>query len=441
MTTAERRTAAGLGAAVALALTLAGGGAACTRVVDAVAAEGCAAHPAAPGCSPTSWPITGHGANSDPWIVEHHDTIIQMSPRVLVLNFSNSATADSARQTAERQIAAIAEGSRYHGYSDPRAPVFLSYQIAKVVDLADRPVPAGWTNPSSTRLPVTTFGSFDPLELFSASFSALYAIPAPTDPTRNLSLCELFEQGLINEVWIEDGESGPRHAPFNAERKQIYDAQNQPVANSFAPCVGGGGCLQDVDCSVTVRMAHLDPRRGPGCDLDVRGWSLEGMWEALPAFAAEANSFLNRDFRTRFRVSFNGWENICDQNGATTCVSYPTPTSATGTYTNGAVWTINPFVQGCGNTSFPPNSRARYDYEQTTPVQSRCEHFGLHDGPAGADLMEVYTADRIAAADQAFPDCGGGWQIYWRQSVPGRDNRATTEAGLPMRNWWPLLFY
>jgi hypothetical protein len=428
----------------ATALALGGAAPACMRVVDPIQPQtqvGCAAHPTDPACAPTQWPTADghHSANSDPWIVAHHDTIALMQPRVLVLNFYNSPP-EGVRQTTEREIAAIAEGSRYHGYSDARAPAFLAYQIAKIVDLTDHPPQVGWSNPSGMQLPVTPGGSFDPLALFSERFSTLYDFIDPVTPTRSLSLCELFEQGVINEVWIEDGESGSRHAPFNLERKQVYDTQGQAVASSFAACVGGGGCLQDVICGVTVRMAHLDPGRGPGCDLDVRGWGIEGMSTALPAFATDAGAFLNRDFRTRFGVGFDGWENICDQTGAA-CVSYPTPTRATGSYANGTSWTIDPFVQGCGNTTFPPNARARYDYTGSTPVQSRCEHFGLGDGVGGADAMEAYTADKVAAADQAVPDCGGGWQVYWRQSIPGLNNHALSSTGRPMRNWWPLLFY
>jgi len=439
---ARRWSAAGVAAA---ACALSGGAwqLSCMRVVDAVQPEGCAAQSSAQGCSPTTWPTDGHGANSDPWIVTHHDAITQMSPRVLVLNFYNAVTADGVRQTAERQAAAIAEGSRYHGYADRAAPVFLNYQVFKVVDLADRPPMPGSNNPSSSLLPVTMTANgsfaFDPTALFTARFTDLYGVPDKVTPSRSLSLCELFEQGVINEVWIEDGESGPRHAPFNVERKQVYDVQNLAVPGSFLPCVGGGGCLRDVACNVTVRMAHLDPARGPGCDLEVRGWGVEGMWDALPSFAVEANAFLNRDFRTRFGAPFDGWENICDEGG-TPCVMYPSPTSARGMF-NGVVWTINPFVQGCGNTKFAPNSRWRYDYGSSIPVQSRCEHFGLHDGATGDDTLEPYTADKIAAADQAVPDCGGGWQIYWRQSLPGLGNHATTATGLPLRNWWPLLFY
>jgi hypothetical protein len=429
--------------ALALAvLTVTAG--ACSRVVEVVHSEACSARPSDPDCAPTSWPIPGHSANSDPWIISHHDSITQMSPSVLVLNFNNMATVDP-RSIAMRQVNGIAVGSRYHGYSDPSAPAFLNYQIAKVVDLTDHPVPAGWTNPSSTQLPVTPAGNFDPLALFSARYSALYAFPDPTDSTRFLSLCELFEKGVINELWIEDGETGIRRVPLNAERKQVYDATNHAITGMFDACSGGNGsCLQDVSCRVTVRMAHLDQNRGTGCDLEVRGWGVAGMFDALPAFAASAATFLNQDFQTRFGVLFDGWENLCDATGAA-CVSYPTPATATGTYANGTTWTINSFVSSCGSADFPPNARQRWDWGEAmpnlTPVQSRCEHFGLGDGINGADALGVYTSDKLAAIDKTFSDCGGAWQIYWRQNIPGFNNSAKTPDGAPMRNWWPLLFY
>jgi hypothetical protein len=119
---------------------------------------------------------------------------------------------------------------------------------------------------------------------------------------------------------------------------------------------------------------------------------------------------------------------------------------ATGTYQNGTTWTINPFTSSCGNPDFPPNARQRWDWGTTmvpnlTPVMSNCEHFGLGDGINGADALEVYTSDKVASIDKTFTDCGGGWQIYWRQNIPGWNNPAKTSDGAPMRNWWPLLFY
>ena len=38
----------------------------------------------------------------------------------------------------------------------------------------------------------------------------------------------------------------------------------------------------------------------------------------------------------------------------------------------------------------------------------------LRDGPDGNDAYEPYTFAKAAALEQQFPDCGGGWQIYWR---------------------------
>jgi hypothetical protein len=422
------------------ALAIAGG--ACTRVLEVVQAEDCAARRNDPDCAPTPWPTTGHSANSDPWIVSHRDVITQMSPRVLVLNFANGVSSAMAQATAQRQVKVLALGSQYHGYSDSNAPVFLNYQILPIVDLTDHVIPAGWTNPSSTRLPVTLDGNFDLLALFSAGYSAAYGFHDPVVPSRFLSLCEIFEQGFVNEVWIEDGETtGSRRVPLNLERKQVYDTGNHAVPGMFDACIGGNDCAQDLICGVTVRMAHLDPQRGPGCDLDVRGWGIEGMGAALPAYAPMLAKFLNSDFQTRFGVQFDGWGNVCDSSSPAPCVTYTNPTTATGTYANGTTWTISPFISACGNTTFPPNARERWDYANTSPVQSTCEHFGLGDGVNGADAAEPYTSAKVAALDAAYGDCGGGWQLYWRQNIPGLNNHAKTAAGAPMGNWWPLLFY
>jgi hypothetical protein len=414
---------------------------ACTRVIDAVVPQDCLAEPDSPACAPTAWPTAGHSANSDPWLVSHRTTITEMRPRVLVLNFQNGRTVEDARATAERQVAAVAEGSRYHGYADPAAPPFIRYEIVKVVALTDATPPSGWPHPSSTLLPTAPTGEFDVLALFSSQFAERYGFPDPRTPTRALSLCELFEQGIINEVWIQDGEASVRRAPLSLERKQAYDGTETAVPGSFAPNAGGGGRLDDILCGVSVRLAHLDAIRGPGCDLEVRGWEIESMWEALPSLRAEARAFLNRDFDTRFGVRFDGWAAICDQAG-TPCITYPTPTSARGSYPDGTPWSISPFKQGCGSTTFPPNARWRGDMANNLMmVDSRCEHFGLRDGPDGGDAYEPYSAAKVAPLDQRFPDCGGGWQIYWRQSIPGYGNHARNSDGSPMKNWWPLLFY
>lgn len=414
--------------------------AACSRSVDAVLAVDCAGHPADPSCLPTPWPTGDHAANSDPWLVSHHQVITQMQPRVMVLNFNNAAASADAMATAQSQAAAIAEGSRYHGYSDAGAAPFLKPQIVKVVDLTDHPPPAGWTNPSSTLLPTTAMGEFDPTALFTSRFSDYYGYPDETSPSRLLSLCELFEDGYVNEVWIEDGEAGARRAPLNLERKQAYDDAGEAIPGMFLSGVGGGGSLE-VLCGVTVRMSHLDPARGPGCDLQVRGWGLDAMWDALPGpDAADARTFLNQDFQTRFGVQFDSFSDICDQAGDP-CVSYPDATTAAGSYADGTGWRISPFTQACGSSRFPPNARERGDFANPQPVNARCAGFGLAGNSDGSDVYAPYSSATVASQDAAFPDCGGGWQIYWRQSMPGAGNQAHGANGRPIKNWWPFLYY
>jgi hypothetical protein len=81
-------------------------------------------------------------------------------------------------------------------------------------------------------------------------------------------------------------------------------------------------------------------------------------------------------------------------------------------------------------------------------VSSRCEHYGLRDGANGDDAYEIYSTSKLAVFDNLLPedpefptDCGGGWQVYWRQSMPGLDNQAIAADGERMKNWWPFMFY
>jgi hypothetical protein len=177
------------------------------------------------------------------------------------------------------------------------------------------------------------------------------------------------------------------------------------------------------------------------------------MRNAVPYVDINLRAFLNMDFKTRFQAPFDSFDEICDKNN-TPCVNYPSPTVVSGTLANGTAWTINPFLQGCGSPEFPPNAQWRYDWCSGAPqcrgtnpvtvtVQSRCEHYGMRDGAGGQDLPDMFSAAKVAPYDRAFgeSDCGTGWQIYWRQSIPGFDNKAFAVDGKPMKNFWPFLFY
>ncbi|HVV49807.1 MAG TPA: hypothetical protein VHO06_09125 [Polyangia bacterium] len=429
--------------------------AACTRVFDAVVPVGggmvCAPQSTEPGCEPTPWPTTGHTMNSDPWLVTHNQVITVMKPNVLVLNFDNGQSGTQTMTYAKQVANVLAAGSAYHAYSNPAAPDFLEYNILPIVDLTSSP-----TGPSvNGNVPLTSTGDFDPSALFNnAKYNHFYGYPDASAPGGYQSLCQLFENGTINEVWIQDGGGTqlsdgtmlPR-APLYAERKMTYDG-NGVATGTFDQCIGGGSsgtqtCL-NIACTVTVRLAHLDPSPagGPGCDVQVRGWGIEGMWAALPGdVAGDANAFLNQNFRSQFGVTFNSWSEIC---ASSPCVDYPNPMRARSTSGDATTFDIDPFSQGCGSSLFPPNATAPDDFEDATQVNARCEHFGLHDGSDGMDQYQPYSNAVVANYDQMYTgnsQCPAGWQVYWRQSMPGYQNQAIAGDGTPMKNWWPMLFY
>lgn len=410
-----------------------------SQLVDAVISP-CNPGADAAACPDAIWP-NGHSiANSDPWLVQHHDDVRLLRPRVLILDFYNGLDLDGIRGVAERQISALAEGSRYHAYSNPDAPPFLQYEIAGIVDFTDHPPPIDWPNASSTRLPVKPDGTFDFAPLFGSDFANAYGFADPAHPGQNLGLCALFEQGIVNEVWLAVTDP-PREPPSFVECKQTYDADGHPIAGSFVSTGSGGDeiCAAAAGCKVSVRIAHLSGARGPGCDLMVRGWSFEGAHKAIPYLADNSLHFLNYDLQARFGVPFTSFEDICTPNS--TCITHPTSNVATGVLSDGTRWRFDPFDQGCGDTAYPANARFTWDFQNGATVQSHCEHYGMRDGPDGNDAPDEYSMDKVSDYDQRYPDCGGGWQMYWRQSIPGLDNHAFAADGRPMKNWWPFLFY
>ena len=52
----------------------------------------------------TVWPNRTSRSNSDPWLVEHHDQIKRMRPRVVLINFSNEHSIEDLQLLATRII-------------------------------------------------------------------------------------------------------------------------------------------------------------------------------------------------------------------------------------------------------------------------------------------------------------------------------------------------
>jgi hypothetical protein len=406
---------------------------------------------------PDTWPNDVSRANSDPWLAVHHAGLTSIHPRVLVLHFYNQLTIDQVRTNTDDLLAALAEGSRYHGYSPP----FLKYEVAAFVDLTDQPPPDGYPFPYSTKLPTTPDGAFDPGPLFNSSFADLYGLADPSDPSHALPLCQLFARGIIHEVWLHVGEPAPPGMSSIFERRQIYDTSGRAVPGSFLTTAGTPAqsrALEMAECPVTVRMVTIVPITTPqdnapplgrdvACSLMAHGFGVETAALSVPYLSVHARPFLNMDFRSRFQVGFDEWRDICTTNFSP-CVVYSEEApgqwaakAATGA-TVGA-WSMRPFRQGCGTVDFPPNARFRWDFDNREPdqaVPSRCDGYGISQGPDGQDLYDPYVPDMSGGAQGPF-NCAPAWQMHWRQSIPGYRNVAIDIDGQPMKNWWPFLFY
>jgi len=381
------------------------------------------------------WPNETSRANSDAWLREHHRSITALRPRVLVLDVIHGEGAREIGAYTSALVAAFAEMTRYHGYDDPGAQPFLRYEIDKIVDMKDsdgQEYPAFW--------PTRSNDGFDVGELFSDEFAVRLGYRDPNDASRFLPMCELFERGLVNELWIA---AGDRNIFENQSRLQNYDNALNPIPGSFNGCTNG--CYYDplnrVDCKVTVRMQEIGKFRGVGCATHSAGHAFENMLASNPYLEANATRFFNFELSRRYDLPLPDLY-ACPYDGAGNCVDYPSP----GTLASGETWGSGAFRfedwgEGCGNVHFPPNGRFQYDYENGDPALGACESYGLGGGPDGKDRRSAYTQSKVAEYERTHGDCGGGWQIYMGQSMPGYGNAAKGADGKPMLNWWPFLFY
>jgi len=391
---------------------------------------------------PLVWPNADSGSNSDPWLAEHHAEIRQMRPRILALNFVNARSMEAMDEAFEAMVEVIAEASRYHGYADEAAPVFLQPELAYSVDLRDAEPPEDWPYRNSTLYPredpVEGYWGFDYERLFDDEFAALYGVEDPDAPGELLDLCELHDRGLVHEVWIYgDADVPDVSAAEILELKPYYDEDRQrlPEMNRCA----GNGCFDAEDtipdaCTRTVRIAWYNNTRGPGCFLESlsHGFESAGAWnpDQIPTLQRDFVRFAAYELDDRFGLPFDSFY-AC---GLADCFSYPTETSVdydTGTHTG----SIDPWDAVCGNAHFTPNGRAHYDLSSGFTVQSSCETFGL------GDELRAYTSDAFAPYQSLASDCMGPHLVWWRQNFPGLDTAAVDEQGRAILNWWPYVYY
>jgi hypothetical protein len=366
-----------------------------------------------------------------------------MEPRVLVFNFVNGWPMDKAQEKADELIAALAEASRFHGFENPKAPVFLKYKIAKLVDLRD-PDPAAETpDGNSTRYPrVPNWKegiNFEYKQLYSEKFAKLIGIKDPKNPDRYLRLNELVARGMVNELWFFASQKNAG-APFECtEQKPVYDEHFQLVGSEHRHC-GNGGDANEPWFGRSLRINFINYERGVGCSMESLGHAFEGTAHAnvIPYFHKYFYEYAGFDLDKRYDLPVNSLYAV--DGGGKPKADYPDEMTIV-VHHAGKDYRVTPYIACAGNVHFMPNGRGDYDLSNTQPVMSTMEHYRLFDGADGKDRMTKFTVGKFASYGQLAGDCMGPWLVYWRQCMPNYKSKSKDDDGKPMKNWWVFLFY
>lgn len=380
------------------------------------------------------WPNPRSNANSDPWLVQHHDQIRVMRPKVLVLNFMNDFDQNVAM--TEQLIESLRQSTTYHGYSDLEATPFLEYEVVRYVDLRDPPGTDTLDGNSThyPRVPDWTDGNnFTYEQLYTEEFAEHFGFEDPQNPGAFLNLEQLLDRGIINEVWFF-AYHGAYGAPYETiEIKQYYDNELNPMPGVY----GGAGNGHYPGLPWTgrsLRFTFINGLRGIGCALENFGHALEGMahFNFAPYWREHFYEFAGFDLDERWGLPFTSLYGAIN--------NYPVPDRLEWSW-NGQSGTVeNYFVVG-GNVHFMPTGTSDYDLLNTQQVYSTIEHYRLFDGAGDIDTKELWDRSKFTPYQSLAPDCMGPWLVYWRMNMPGQANHAIDMNGMPMKNWWVFLFY
>ncbi len=387
---------------------------------------------------PTEWPNEFSKANSDEWLVRHHDELRVMKPNVLVLNFANGYSAEDVKKCATQLADAFREATKFHGYKES-SPAFLDYQIYKIVDLADDHKNKTGVGGDSSKYPRRAQGekgsAFVYPRLFTNEFASLCDVRDPRTGSQ-LALGEMVKHGLVNEVWIVTAGDETRTPAEVSEMKQAYDDHFNKIQGKFVRA-GSGGDDGVPNIGRSLRFLNVNIAKGPGCSMESYGHGLEHLAEsnAVPYFTKYFNEYADFDLDKRYKLPF---DSLYHRRGAS--LSYPEPNVLKVTY-EGRPIVVHDYIPRGNSVHFTINSRKEYDLDNASPVMSTAEHFRQHDGGNGKDKTEYFTPAVFQKYKGVSADCMGPWLTYWMQNIPGANNKAFDDDGHHMKNWWPFLFY
>jgi hypothetical protein len=379
------------------------------------------------------WPNKKSYTNSDQWLINNHDKIEVLKPRVLLIDFYNRRSAAECLEFTNKVINAMAEGSRFQGYKNPGAAAQVQYTLTKYLDLRDN---SG--KDVSDKRPHKADGSFDQAGLFTDAFAPNLGYRDKTKK-RWLRLGELFDLGIINECWV----IGPNTVYEAQGRVRKYDA-NLRFTGYYNDCLNGCYDFGEAgrQTSVSIRLGEINPDRGPGCATHAFGHAIERMAEDIIYFKNVAERFFNFNLDQRYGAPFlNQYQSPYNTNPPE-CFIYNAPSRIQTVNNYLPAWTFDNWGEGCGNFHFPINGKFHYDYYSTQTLPCSCENYGKNNGPGGSDQKNNYDYSLVSRWNtDAYNDCGGEYIIYLRQNMPGYKNGRTGDDGKPMKSWWPFLYY
>jgi hypothetical protein len=451
-----------------------------------------------------AWPGARSYANSDDWLAEHHRDLRYLSPTVLALNFVTGIDGGSQVNGVASGLIEGSRYHAYQATDGGTVEVALRPNI-HLVDLSGTLCSApgggeygGGPKCASTwnaeaehngscfpRRPECTdsnscgdAGTVAYAKLFSQEYAELYGIRDSSG--RALPLCELIKSGRVHEVWLvgavpnsgcdvkgaEVVEEKPRYGadgrkivPWDPEwhagnesYDSFYNLESQEIQRQ-------PGCA---DLERSVRILFINKGLSPSQALHSLGHGTEGTSERgpIPYFSRYFPAFSGGDLAGRYDAGFESWYGFCqdfDQWPGTCagspavcgCLSYGAPGAAQTVHyqksnpeDGGVLATgdLSGYVPVCGNVHFPMNARNHYDVDNPAPVASTCEDYRLgSDG--GTDAIRLIGSNRWRTLGGSGTDPEQGWQVYWRQNMPGPFSPVKDDDGRQMLWWAPFSYY
>ena len=179
------------------------------------------------------------------------------------------------------------------------------------------------------RRPNANGNDIDYSQLFSQKYADYYAIPDPANAAHNLTLCELFQKGLVNDIFLVVNKTAPDdQMPEILEYKQEYDNKDVKKPGKFDQYAGNGffdkGDIPAVNaCGLSVRIGFLEMTGVLGNSMQVNAHNYEHIGiNAVLHFDEMFKPFANFDMDTRYGTSFANWYDQCSTSD-NKCISYP----------------------------------------------------------------------------------------------------------------------